>query len=46
MASWDRYPTYETYVAMMQQWAQEYPAICTLDTIGTSYRAALFWQHH
>ena len=46
MASWDRYPTYETYVAMMQQWAQEYPAICTLDTIGTSLQGRLILAAH
>ena len=46
MASWDRYPTYETYVAMMQQWAQEYPAICTLDTIGTSVQGRLILAAH
>ncbi len=46
MASWDRYPTYETYVAMMQRWAQEYPAICTLDTIGTSVQGRLILAAH
>ena len=46
MASWDRYPTYETYLAMMQQWAQEYPDICTLDTIGTSLQGRLILAAH
>lgn len=41
MASWDRYPTYETYVAMMQRWAEQYPEICSLDTIGTSVQGRL-----
>lgn len=36
MASWDRYPTYSTYVTMMQQWAEAYPNLCRLDTLGTS----------
>lgn len=36
MASWNRYPTYETYVEMMQQFAVEYPTLCKLDTIGYS----------
>ena len=36
MASWNRYPTYSTYVTMMQQWAEAYPNLCRLDTIGTS----------
>lgn len=41
MASWDRYPTYSTYVAMMQQWATDFPALCRLDTIGTSVQSRL-----
>lgn len=41
MADWDRYPTYETYVAMMQGWAQQYPSLCRLDTIGTSVQGRL-----
>ncbi|MDY0279713.1 MAG: M14 family zinc carboxypeptidase [Salinivirgaceae bacterium] len=38
MANWDRYPTYEVYVQMMQNWAANYPEICKLDTIGYSER--------
>ena len=41
MASWDRYPTYETYLAMMEQWAQEFPTLCHVDTIGTSLEGRL-----
>lgn len=41
MASWDRYPTYEVYVAMMQRFASDYPALCHLDTIGTSVQNRL-----
>ena len=41
MASWDRYPTYETYLAMMQQWAEEFPTLCHVDTIGTSIQGRL-----
>ena len=41
MADWDRYPTYDTYVAMMQDWAQRFPEICQLDTIGTSVKGRL-----
>ena len=41
MASWNRYPTYSTYVTMMQQWAAEFPTLCRLDTIGTSYQGRL-----
>lgn len=46
MASWDRYPTYETYVAMMQQWAASYPGLCRLDTIGTSLMGRLILALH
>ena len=41
MAGWDRYPTYETYLAMMQQWAENYPTLCHVDTIGTSLEGRL-----
>lgn len=36
MASWDRYPTYEVYRGMMKKWQQDYPALCKLDSIGTT----------
>lgn len=36
MANWDKYPTYEVYVAMMQKFATDFPEICKLDTIGYS----------
>ena len=41
MAAWDRYPTYETYLAMMQGWAESYPNLCHIDTIGTSVQGRL-----
>ena len=41
MADWDRYPTYETYIAMMQDWSERFPGLCTLDTIGTSVKGRL-----
>ena len=41
MHSWDRYPTYPVYVAMMQQYADSFPALCHLDTIGTSVQGRL-----
>ena len=41
MASWDRYPTYDTYLAMMQQWANDFPTLCHVDTIGTSIQGRL-----
>jgi len=34
MAAWDRYPTYNVYVQMMQHFAEKYPNITLLDTIG------------
>ncbi|NVO10228.1 MAG: hypothetical protein HXX16_09730 [Bacteroidales bacterium] len=36
MANWDRYPTYEVYRAMMKKFEHDYPAICKLDSIGTT----------
>ena len=41
MANWDRYPTYETYIAMMQQWSESFPSLCHIDTIGTSLQGRL-----
>jgi hypothetical protein len=39
--AWDSYPTYDQYVAMMQQYAINYPALCHLDTIGTTANGRL-----
>lgn len=36
MQSWDRYPSYQVYVDLMQKLAQDFPNICKLDTIGYS----------
>jgi len=36
MANWDRYPTYDVYLAMMAQFASDYPNICRLENLGTS----------
>ncbi len=41
MANWDRYPTYDVYVQMMQNFATNYPDICRLDTIGYSQNGHL-----
>ncbi len=41
MADWDRYPTYDTYMAMMQDWAERFPQLCRVDTIGTSVKGRL-----
>ncbi|MCD4665186.1 MAG: zinc carboxypeptidase, partial [Bacteroidales bacterium] len=34
--AWDTYPTYEAYVAMMQQFKIDYPDICDVFSIGNS----------
>ena len=36
MSSWDRYPTYEVYRAMMKKFEQDFPSLCKLDSIGTT----------
>ncbi len=41
MSSWDRYPTYQTYLDMMQNWAESYPNLCHVDTIGSSVQGRL-----
>ncbi|KWW30321.1 MAG: hypothetical protein AUK63_973 [bacterium P3] len=41
MADWMHYPTYEHYVAMMQRFERRHPALCRLDTIGTSVNGRL-----
>lgn len=35
-AAWDRYPIYDVYVDMMNDFASDYPDICTLENIGQS----------
>ncbi|MDR2511308.1 MAG: zinc carboxypeptidase, partial [Bacteroidales bacterium] len=34
--TWDYYPTYEAYIAMMQQFATDYPELCAIEEIGTT----------
>lgn len=41
MQSWDCYPSYQVYVDLMQNLAQEFPDICRLDTIGLSTKNRL-----
>ncbi len=41
MALWNRYPTYAVYLEMMQRWADEFPHLCHVDTIGTSVNGRL-----
>ncbi len=36
MSSWDRYPTYSVYEQLMADFANNFPAICRLDTILAS----------
>lgn len=38
MLAWDKYPTYEVYLEMMQYFQSQYPDICRLDTIGYSVK--------
>jgi hypothetical protein len=38
---WDKYPTYSQYDSIMQSFSTLYPAICHLDTIGTSVNGRL-----
>lgn len=33
MENWNRYPTYETYLAMMDSFFHRYPQLCTIDTL-------------
>ena len=39
--SFQKYPTYEHYLQMMQDFASDYPAICRLDTFGTTEEGRL-----
>ncbi|WP_395050903.1 M14 family zinc carboxypeptidase, partial [Flavobacterium sp.] len=34
--AWDSYPQYSEYVAKMNYWANTYPNLCTLQSIGTT----------
>ena len=36
MQNWDKYPTYDLYVEMMEYYADTYPEICKLLNIGTT----------
>ncbi len=41
MYQWDRYPTYEVYLQMMNHFVETYPDLCRLDTIGTTVQGRL-----
>lgn len=36
LREWDTYPTYETYVDIMYEFAEDYPELCTVESIGTT----------
>lgn len=36
MQSWNYYPSYQVYLDLMHSFAEEFPEICSLDTIGFS----------
>jgi len=36
MANWDKYPSYDVYVEMMNNYATNYPEICKLIDLGTT----------
>ena len=36
ITEWDFYPTYEGYIDMMNQFAADYPGLCTIFSIGNS----------
>ena len=38
---WESYPSYSQYDSIMQSFAANYPALCQLDTIGTSINGKL-----
>lgn len=36
MSNWDRYPTYDVYIDLMNSFATNYPEICSIQNIGYS----------
>lgn len=41
MYSWNKYPTYSTYIDFMHYYADTYPNLCVLDTIGSTNEGRL-----
>lgn len=41
MKTWEYYPSYQVYLDLMQSFAQDFPEICRLDTIGVSHNNRL-----
>ncbi len=35
------YPTYDTYLQLLRHWAESYPSLCSIDTIGMSVQGRL-----
>lgn len=46
MLSWDRYPTYPAYLAMLIGWSQQYPQLCDIEYIGTSCQGRMILALH
>lgn len=42
-SNWDRYPTYETYTAIMEKFETDYPELCYLESIGQSIEGRELW---
>jgi len=36
MATWDKYPTFSVYRDLLKKFEQDYPALCKLDSVGTT----------
>ncbi len=43
MSSWNRYPTYEVYVQMLNNFVSTYPTLCKLESIGKSVEGRDLW---
>ena len=41
MRYWDKYPTYPTYLRLMEYFQSQYPDLCQIDTIGYSINGRL-----
>lgn len=46
LLAWDAYPTYDSYVQMMNNFASSYPGLCKLDTFGTTVNGRLLLSMH
>ena len=41
MQDWDKYPTYDVYLQLMESFQSQYPDLCSIDTIGYSVNQRL-----